>query len=69
MGENIGLSEGVTYFVSVVDENTIKLKANPGSTTFINVAPTASQGTQALYKLDRFDLATEVNNVGEYHQT
>jgi hypothetical protein len=61
-GEDIGLSEGVTYYVHVVDANTVQFKADPGDMDVVDLTPTAGGSLHSLNRLRLFDAATDVNN-------
>jgi hypothetical protein len=59
--ENIGLTEGVTYYVEVVDDHHIKLMSDEALTSKVEIAPIAEAATHRLYKLGLFD-SSQVSN-------
>ena len=61
-GTSIGLTEGLTYYVSVVDANTIKLKAHLADAGFVNLTANGSPASQALYRVRLFSTSTDLDN-------
>jgi hypothetical protein len=58
---SIGLTMGVTYYVDVVDENTIRLKTALGAPEAVDLTAAALSATHGLYRLQTFDPAAAVD--------